>query len=244
MCAAKPRNAYKKNEELKQFFTGREAKFNREIIRVLALHRDLTAYEITAEVKRSHGSAVNYSTIYRRLRNIRDNAFWWVIKTGEKKGKKNPKSELDTYGLSLTGSLAFLTLDPKEDELDKLAENYPLYLPCWFVCRLVSKGIDKPLAFEYIFKGLAKGLEQRTLSLNMSYDFMLIGVFYSLLLKKRDMMKKGIWDSSLSLTDEDMRQFAIENEPLVEIIDGWDKAVDFLSNEEFLQTYKILHLRD
>ncbi len=218
------------NTEINQFFVGREAKFNREILKVLTLERDLTAYEITSKLKDSIQTKIYYSTIFRRIRNLKNNAYWWIIVTGEKPSKKTEKSMFDTYGLSINGAIGLLSLEPNEYQLNKLTENYPLYLPCWLVQKLISKGADKSLVFEYIYGGLSEGLKQGKLSLNVSYGPMLTGISQSLMIKGRAMQKNGTWNNSLLITEEDLKQLVIDTEPLIKIISGWHEAIDFLSD--------------
>ena len=70
------------------------------------------------------------------------------------------------------------------------------------------------------------------MTVNGSYDLMLLGIFYSLALQRSHLIKQNKWLPSMELDETDFKDFLAESKQIEELIEGWDKVIRNFSSKE------------
>jgi len=206
------------NPELDDFFKGRERALNRAILRLLAEEPGLNVYRICERVSASDFGPVRYSTVYRRVFDLSNEAFWWLHGGEVYASMRNPSIASRRFSLSLHGVLAFVALwydDPVA--VADLKRNYDLFFPVYFANRL-----NHSLADEWLFGGIGEVFRDGMLSINMSWDFFMIHATFHLARRRRVMEKEGKDVRELGITEELFTRFWKDTAKLPQ--SGWDKV--------------------
>jgi DNA-binding PadR family transcriptional regulator len=106
-----------------QVFSGKEAKLNRVILKILEWKSPLIAYDVWRQLKAIKGfRGIDSKTVYRRVKALELEG--WIVKKGTRPGKVQGEAVL--YELTLKGKAA-LRLDEKgNEEFLKTATNQQL----------------------------------------------------------------------------------------------------------------------
>ncbi|MDG6923943.1 MAG: hypothetical protein JRN67_11710 [Nitrososphaerota archaeon] len=223
------------NPELDDFSKGRESALNQAIIKVLVEEPRLNIYAICKRVNDNHFPVI-YPTVYRRVVDLAEEAFWWLDDEGIGASMKNPAIQSRRFSLSLHGVLASVALwynDPIV--VRNLKKNYDLCFPIYFANRL-----NHPLADSWLIEGIGSAFRSDHLSINMSWDFFLIHAVFHLARRRRVMEKAGIDVRGLGINEDLLVSFWKDTAMLYE--SGWDKVTRMLDPKEkiFKRTLDLL----
>ena len=105
-----------------------------------------------------------------------------------------------------------------------LKRNYDLYFPVYFANRL-----NHPLADEWLFHGIGEVLKIGLLSLNMSWDYIIMNASVHLARRRRVMEKEGKDVGALGIDEGLFMKFWKDTAELPQ--SGWDKVTKMYDPE-------------